>query len=251
MKTLLKCEYRKTRRRYLLPTALAVTALELCWVCYGNYLEDAIQKGWMMFLYQLPLINAIFLPLLSIVVASRLCDIEHKGMMMKQLCCMTEKGKLYDAKLVYGLGILFLCIAVQFTVVSLFGFLKGFGGSLPLSSYLLCMLFTVVPAFVIYIFQHTLSILYRNQAISFFVGVTGEFAGVISMFLPQLPFLRKSLLWGYFGVLQFVGSDWDKATRISTFYYMDIDWIFFIIFIAVGVLLYLGGRKWFCEKEVS
>lgn len=250
MKTLLYCERFKTKRRFVLLTALAITAAELFWVMYGNYSQDALSKGWMMFLYQLPLINAMFLPLLSVVVASRLCDIEHKGGALRQLCCTVPRGRLYDAKLAYGLGIVLVCIAAQFAAVYLFGKLRGFGGDFPLGLYLLYLLFTVLPAVAVYIFQHTLSLLFKNQAVPFFAGIIGEFCGVFSMFLPQLPWLRKSLLWGYFGVLQFVGGDYDKATRTSSFYVMDIDWTFFAVLAAGTVLLYLAGKKLFCEKEM-
>ena len=112
------------------------------------------------------------------------------------------------------------------------------------------LLFTVLPAVAVYIVQHTLSLLFKNQAVPFFAGIIGEFCGVFSMFLPQLPWLRKSLLWGYFGVLQFVGGDYDKATRTSSFYVMDIDWTFFAVLTVGTVLLYLVGKKLFCEKEM-
>ena len=55
MMSLLKCEYKKTRGRYILITAIVITVLELCWVLYGDYDADSIEKGWMAFLYQLPL----------------------------------------------------------------------------------------------------------------------------------------------------------------------------------------------------
>lgn len=250
MKSLLICEFKKTRRRYVLVTALVIMAFQLCWILYGKYSADALLKGWMMFLYQLPLINAIFLPVLAIVVASRLCDIEHKGHMFKQLCCTASKGLLYDAKLIYGLGIMLAALVMQFAGIYAGGRVLGFGGDYPARLYLLYWLFTILPAFAIYIFQHTLSLLFKNQAIPFFIGIIGEFFGVLSMFLPQFPWLRNSLLWGYFGVLQFVGGQWDKATRISTYYLMGTDWQFFFVLMAAAAVMYGIGRKLFCMQEV-
>ena len=110
---------------------------ELCWILYGRYSDDNIRKGWMLLLYQLPLINAIFMPLLSIIVASRLSDIEHKGYMLKQLCCITPKGRLYDAKLVYGLGMVLASLVLQFAGVYIGGKYLGFGGMFPLDLYVL------------------------------------------------------------------------------------------------------------------
>lgn len=250
MNKLLKCEFLKTRRRYLLAMTLAITAVELCWVLCGNYSADALSKGWMMMLYQLPLLNAIFAPLLSIILASRLCDIEHKGLMLKQLCCIAPRGRLYDTKLIYGLGILLISLAVQLAGVYVGGKFLSFGGAFPLDLYLLYWLFTFVISAAIYLFQHTLSLLFKNQVIPFFIGVIGEFLGIFSMFLPQLPWLRASLLWGYYGVLQFVEGEWDTVTRISTYYLMDIDWVFFWVLIAGTAAMYLLGKKLFIEREV-
>lgn len=250
MMSLLKCEYKKTRGRYILITAIVITVLELCWVLYGDYDADSIEKGWMAFLYQLPLINEIFMPILAIVVASRLCDIEHKGSMLKLICCMTEKKKLYDAKLIYGISVIAVCFVIQYAAVIVFGFIKGLGGVFPVKSYLLCALFTFVPTIEIYIVQHTLSFLFKNQAISFFAGVIGEFLGLFSMFLPQLPLLRKLIIWGHYGALQFVGLNWDRETRISDFYYFDLDWAFFTAVVIVTIVLYFAGRKLFTLKEV-
>ncbi len=250
---LLQCEMKKTRKRYLIVSALAITAVELMWALYGDYNADMLRTGWMMFLYQFPLYNALFVPILSIVISSRLCDLEHKGVMFKQLCVMVPKGKLYDAKLLYGLLILWGCILLSWITLLIFGIGMGFEGTVPIRLYLLYLLFTIVPATVIYLFQHILSILFKNQAVTFFVGIIGEFCGVFAMFLPQVPALRKVLIWGYFGVLQFVGMyGWTKETRMSTVYYevMDIDWTFFAVLWMIGLAFYLIGRKLFCEREV-
>ena len=60
MKRYLFCEYKKTRRKYIFVMAVAITAVALCWGLYGKYNESALKSGWMMMLYQLPLLNTIF-----------------------------------------------------------------------------------------------------------------------------------------------------------------------------------------------
>ena len=133
------------------------------------------------------------------------------------------------------------------------GFVVGFEEEFPLKLYLLYLLFTIVPTIVIYVFQHSLSIIFKNQAVAFFVGIIGEFAGIFSMFLPNVPFLRKSLLWGYYGVLQFVGLfGWTKETRYENAYFdiMPIDWTFFWVLSAAGIIIYFAGKRIFCKGEV-
>lgn len=250
---LLKCEYLKTRKRYVWITALVITAFELVWTLHGNYTDVVLENGWMMFLYQLPVINALFLPLLAMIIASRLADIEHKGLMLKQLCPITKKGKLFDAKLMYGLIIIAVSLIIMYGIIVIFGYHIGFRGECPINLYAIFFLFTATTTFVIYILQHTLSLLIKNQIIPFFIGIIGEFVGIISLFLPSAPILRKSILWGYYGVLGFIGMfGWDKDTRYANvrFEIVNIDWTFWCVLIAAGILIYIIGRKIFCEKEI-
>lgn len=254
---LLKCEFKKTRRRYVWHTALGITALALVWALHGDYSGEnskfLLQNGWMMYLYQLPLVNAIFFPLLSMVIASRLADIEHKGKSLKQLCTLMEKGKLYDAKLLYGLAIICFSVVLSWTAAIISGKVNGFGGELPIRLYLMYLLFTLAPTIAIYMFQHSLSLIFKNQAIPFFAGIIGEIIGLFSIFLPQYPVLRKLTPWGYYGALQFVGLfGWSRETKYSTAYFevMPVDWLVVAV-LAVGmVVIYWTGRKIFCRKEV-
>ncbi len=250
---LLQCEFKKTRGRYIFITALVITAAELVWTLHGDYNGFMLENGWMAFLYQLPLINAIFMPLLSIIISSRLCDIEHKGAMLKSLAVITEKGKIYDAKLIYGLAITLFCNILSWAVTIIGGYVIGFYGAAPIKLYLLYLLFTIAPTVAIYIFQHTLSLLFKNQAVTFFAGIIGTFGGLFSMFLPQFPWMRRSLLWGYYGVLQFVGMfGWTPETRYANAYFdiMGFDWTFFAVLIGVSVLMYIIGRNLFVRKEL-
>lgn len=250
---LLKCEFLKTRRRYIFITSLILTALAIAWSLYGNYGADQIRLGWRMFLYQLPLVNSIFLPFMATIIASRLCGIEHRGVMLKQLCAAEKRGKIYDAKLFFGLAIMIVCVLIMWCATVLFGMYKGFEGECPFNLYLLYLLFTIVPTIAIYIFQHTLSLVFKNQAVSFFTGIIGEFAGLFSMFLPQLPWLRCSLLWGHYGALQFMGMfGWEKETRYANVHFdiIPIDLTFFAALIAVIFIMYFIGRHWFIKKEI-
>ena len=257
MINLIKCEYFKTRRRYIFLTAIAITVMGIVWATYGDYDGESgafmIENGWMNFLYQLPLLNSVFFPLLSVVTASRLADIEHKGAAFKQLFAAEDRGRLYDSKLIYGLGITIICVLISWCAFIIFGKIMNFGGEFPIKLYLLFLLFTVVPTIAVYIIQHTLSLIFKNQAVSFFTGVIGTFAGLFSMFLPQLPLLRRCIPWGYCGTLQFVGMfGWTSETRYANAFFavMDIDWAFFTVLTIFTIAIYFIGRKIFCEREV-
>lgn len=259
MMKLLKCEFRKTKHRYIFPTALAVTAVACAWAFYGDYSPDkdsgafALANGWVMYLYQLPLINSIFFPFLSTIIAARLCDLEHKGNNFKLLCTLTHKGRLYDAKLLYGLAVTLGSVTASWIATLAAGMIIGFAGMPPMRLYLLYLLFTLLPTAEIYCFQHALSMCFSNQAVPFFVGILGQFVGLFSMFLPQIPLLRKCLIWGHYGALQFMGLfGYSKETRYARAYFehMGHDWIALGIALVFLIGIYWIGRKIFCEREV-
>ena len=258
MRKLLKCEYMKTRRLHILPTALVIIAVSGIWSFYNSssskdLAEFIHQNGWLMLLYQLPLCHSIFLPILASVVASNLCSAEHKGSNLKLICTYTSKGRLYDAKLLYGLSISVFCVILFWCITLMYGLIMGYEGGIPWSLYLHYLLFTLLPTIAIYCFQHALSMLFANQAVPFFAGVLGQFAGLFSLFLPQYPILRNSILWGYYGALQFVGLyDWSKETRFkyARFEHMGYNWSSFLILCSAVVLIYVLGKWLFCKKEL-
>lgn len=257
MTRFLKCEYMKSRRRLVFVTALALTAMALAVALYGDYEGESgsfiLENGYMMFLYQLPLINTIFFPLLCMVTASRLADLEHRGENLKMLCTLMDKGRLFDAKLLYGLSMVMCCLCLYWGLCLLAGSLLGFGGPVPVKLHLVYLLFTIIPTAAVYVFQHSLSMLFKNQALPLCIGSFGVFAGLFSMFLPQLPWLRRSLLWGYYGALQFVGLyGWDKDTRYRNAWFelMGYDWLSFAIICLLGLAIYAAGRTLFCRKEM-
>ena len=257
MTKLLKCELMKMRRRYVFLTSLAIVAAGLVFSLYGNYSgtnADFIMKnGWIMMLYQLPLANGIFFPVMATVAASRLADAEHKASAFKHLFALEKRGKIYDAKLIIGIVLMIVCIFIYWAVVLVFGKFIGFEGAPPMGMYLRYLACILAPTIVIYIFQHGLSMLFKNQAVSFFTGVIGTFAGVFSMFLPQLPFLRQLLPWGFYGAMQFIGLfGWTKETRYADAYFelMPVDPSVYVIAAAYAVLFYAVGKYLFCRKEI-
>ena len=254
---LLKCELLKMRRRYVFLTALAITAAGLAFSLYGNYRGETagfiMENGWQMMLYQLPLANGIFFPVMAATVASRLADTEHKASALKHLFTLEKRGKIYDAKLIMGLLLMLICVLIYWAAVLVFGKVIGFEGMPPMMLYLRYLACTALSTAVIYILQHGLSMLFKNQAVSFFTGVIGTFAGVFSMFLPQLPFLRQILPWGSYGAIQFVGLfGWTKETRYDHAYFeiMPVEPYVYIIAAAYAILFYAVGKYLFCGKEI-
>lgn len=250
---LLKAEYMKTKRCHIFLVALSITFISVFWSLYDINFDFAIQNGWMMILYQSPIINALFLPLLSTIIASQIGGIEHKGQMLKRLCTIFERKSIFNAKMIYGLVILSACTILMFLAKIIYGIYIGFGDIFPLHLYLLSLLLSLIPTLVIFIFQYSLSMNFNNQAVTFFAGIIGEFIGLFSMFVPQIPILRKSIIWGYYGALQFVDLfGWTKETRYenATIEQIPLDWSAFAIIIILGIAIYFIGQYYFKRKEL-
>lgn len=98
---LLRLEFYKCRRRKILLVCAAVLAVELIWM--GAFLarqdEEDFQQGWLILLYNLAMVDAIVLPLSVATMASRNCELEHKGCTWKVLETMVSAGSIYTAKL--------------------------------------------------------------------------------------------------------------------------------------------------------
>ena len=257
MTALLKAEYLKNRRRYIFLTALALTTAAGAWAFYGSYTGEsgsfALENGYMLYLYQLPLINTIFFPLMCTLIASRLAEIEHSGGGFRRLCVIAERERVYDAKLIYGLTPVLLCAVLFCAAAAVTGKIAGFTKPLPVKLYLIHLLFTLIPTAALYILQHSMSMLIKNQAVSLCVGALGEFMGLFSMFLPQLGALRRYFPWSWYGALQFVGLfGWTKETRYADAYLavMGYDWLCRAISVFAALCFYAIGRGLFSRKEI-
>lgn len=228
---------------------LAMSVVGLACTLGGNLSEDAVAKGWHMMLYQMPVLNVLMLPATAMLLSARLGDLEHKNGMLKQLCCITEKGKLFDAKLLYGFGIMAAGVVLQWCLVIVDGlFRHHFGGSFLGKEYLLLLLFTIAPTAAVYVLQHTVAMCCAKPAVPYAVGIIGEFLGVLSLFLPY-PWFSEIMPWGYYGALMLIRADYDKATRISTYYYREVNWGGFAAVLIMTVVIYLIGRTVFCKKD--
>ena len=154
-----------------------------------------LYQGWMYFLYQLPLLNSIMMPVIAAVVASRLCDIEHKGQTFKLLNTVMPAQRLFAAKFVCGALYMLATVLLQLIVIVAVGYTAGFWGNPPSNKLLYYLLFTTAVNLTILLLQQVLSLLFKNQMIPLSVGIIGSFAGLFIMYFPQS--LERFFLWGY------------------------------------------------------
>jgi hypothetical protein len=243
-------EFYKARRRKVWLVVLAMIAVQALWSFWGISRMDAhdLEQGWLFCLYQFPLLNAIMMPVIAAVTASRLCDVEHKGQTFRLLGTVIPAGRLFDAKFFCGAGYMLAAVVLQMILIIIAGFTAGFTGSLPLTMFGYYFLFTSAVSLTILLLQQALSLLIANQMVSLTVGLIGAFFGLFSLFFPQG--FQKFVVWGYYGVLMFIRMDWNRTTRITNFYQVPVDWAGLILLGVQFLIIYIAGRALFARKEL-
>ena len=247
---LLRLEFFKCRRRKIVLVCAAVLAVEFLWmsVFLARESPEELRWGWMLLLYNLAMVDAIVLPLSVATLASRNCELEHKGGAFKLLETMASPGGLYAAKLGWGALVLAALLTVRSGLFIALGAAMGFPGGVPWGQFALFTLLSWAVSMMVYALQQGLSLRFANQAAALVFGISGSFLGILSMLFP--PALIRCVPWGYYGLLALVGMNWDEATRITSFYWrrpLPTDLALLTVWAAVFLL---AGRALFVKKEV-
>lgn len=250
--TAFRLEFFKARGRGLPLIVGALVAVELLWMIWSfrNPDESDIRWGWMLVLYNLPLLRGIIFPTLAGVLASKQADLEHKSGELRLLETVQSAGSLYTAKFLSGAVYVLAVTLLEIAVMLLMGRACGFQHGPDMWAYGLTFLFDLATGLETYAISLALSMCIKNQAVPLCIACGGSFLGLLLMFIPQLPWLRALVPWGHVGALMFVGMDWNKIEKLKGMYYMDVWWP------ALGVtLLFLAaaffiGRRIFSKAEV-
>jgi len=246
----LQIEWMKIKRRGVCLVLLALWVIQTFYLFWGSVNLEESRQGWLMMLYQLPLLNGVMMPTVMAVMASRLVDTEHKGNTWKFLETVQQKNRIYRGKIICGFLFVFGFCFLQMISILVAGICKGYEGEPDFWAYGLYFTETLLISFSIYLLQMILSVLFLNQMVSLSIGLCGSMAGLFLMFMPQWDILRKLVIWGNYGATMFVGGDWDRETRISVFYYMKIDPVAMAFSILWILILFFVGKQLFFRMEV-
>lgn len=247
---MLKLEFYKIKRRKVLLTMAAFLAVQFLWGLWALRNPSSYEQaqGFLSLLYYLPVLDAIMVPPVMAVLASRLSDIEHKGLMYKQLETLRSPGSLYHAKAVCGLIIISVMFAVQFALFIFLGYAMGYEGRPDPAHYMLSYVLKLASNSVLFLMQLALSMFFANQMIPLVVGLCGSLIGLLLMFVRMYSFLP----WGGNLTSALVMMDWNPTDRISTYYYR----VYSPAELAAAVMIFLwlavfytAGRILFSRRE--
>ena len=245
-------EFYKVRRRKVWLVLLALIGVQFLWSLIAYFrmkpTPELLENGWLSCLQQFAMLNTIIMPFFSAILASRLCDIEHKGQTFKLLETVQPPAGLFAAKFLCGAVYLAAASVLQMFLMLLVGMARGFHGYPPTKPFALQLLFSFAVNLAVYLLQQILSLQIQNQMIPMAVGLFGSFLGLFSLFFPKT--VMRLVLWSYYALLSPVAMDWNEQTRITRYTVLNPDWGSFTVLAAVLIGLYILGRTLFVRKEV-
>ncbi|MBT2764260.1 ABC transporter permease [Paenibacillus sp. ISL-20] len=196
----LSLEYFKIRRKRIWVMLTLFLAAEMVWASMSMSISisrSAANASWEALIFSISSMNGLFLPIISAIVVSRICDMEHKGNTWKMLMTTNiGRNHVYAAKYICANSLILYGILAQAVFIVGFGKSKGIGGSLPLSLLIQFTIGTMVTTFVIIALQQWLSLTVRNQAFSLCLGMLGGFIGTTSGLFPSG--IRHLFVWSYY-----------------------------------------------------
>lgn len=244
-------EFYKLKRRHAFLTALvlflAEAAILLCSLrrfIAGHGLGPAL---WMDFLMQISMLNGLFCPLAIAVMASRVCDVEHKGDTWKLLFCCSERiSSLYDAKFACTLLLVAAAQAVPYFAGIWFGIAENFPGPLPAGRFFASYVGTMMVNVGVLAVQEFFAMAVPNQLIGLVAGLFGSFIGLAGSLFPTA--VRRLFFWGYY--IELAQARMIETSGKYSITPAGINWVALLCVLAAGMLLYGIGRHWMTRKEL-
>lgn len=246
----LQAEQKKLRHRriWLVPSCFFI--FECIWMLWqvSHAGTGELVTGYLLLLYQMPIMNTILLPIMVAVIASRLCDMEVKGDTLKLLYTMQRRSRFFDCKFLEGVKYLLFFTAGHGILCLVLGGVYHFGNPLKPVMLMSYLAVTFCVCIVLLAIQQTLSLLSNSQIMPLVVGLAGSFMGLFSLFFPE-PAARL-VIWGYFAAFPCVRMNWIREQRITEFYEISFPIGGFFLFLAAGIGIYVVCRALVVKKEV-
>ncbi|WP_340019007.1 ABC transporter permease [Paenibacillus sp. FSL H3-0457] len=196
----LSLEYFKIRRKKIWVMLSLFLAAEMIWASMSMSISisrSAANASWEALIFSIASMNGLFLPIISAIVVSRICDMEHKGNTWKMLMTTnTGRNHVYTAKYICANSLILYGILAQAVFIVGFGLSKNISGPPPLSLLGQFAIGTMLTTLAITALQQWLSLTVRNQAFALCLGMLGGFIGTTSGLFPAG--VRHLFIWSYY-----------------------------------------------------
>ena len=239
-----RAELQKAHRRHDLALCLLITGIVVLWV--GGLAPadtEELANGYSALLYSLPVIEAILMPVMMAVLASRLWDMEIKGNTTKLLYTLQSRRSLFAGKAVFGVLEVLLVTVLELACVPVLGRVHGYTEAFPTGQLVYLFVCTLAVDTMLFFGEFLLMLWVGNPLPALCVGNVGALVGLFSAFMP--PLASYFVPFGYYIPLSaYEVANWDKATHTVTYGTRPFNWGLLAFTLALGAVLFaLAWRK--------
>lgn len=247
---ILTLEFLKLRRKKIFLMITMFMGVEILWALMSvsvSLSRNPSDTGWMATIVTLATMNGLFLPIISSVVMSRICDMEYKGNTWKLLMSVNVKpSKIYAAKYICGNILLLYAVVLQAIAIVIFSNVKGFAQPMPSSVLLKYAGGSMLISTTVLALQQWISLAFKNQIFALCLGMVGGFLGMTSDFFPV--FVRRIIIWSYYTGLSPVAC---RFTNNSADYIVQNQNIgIFAGVILMTLVFYIAGSCHISRQEL-
>lgn len=243
-------EYFKIRRKKIWIMITLFLGVEMLWAFKSisrsivSNPDDAI---WESVIFIASSMNGLFMPIISAIVVSRICDMEHKGATWKMLVATdVSRGHLYAAKYICTNSLLLFGILVQTVLMIVFGLIKDFPGAPPIDSLLGFIGGTLLTTLAVTALQQWISFSIKNQAFALCLGMLGGFIGMTAGFFPAA--IRHIFIWSYY--LDLSPVTFLYAESSNTYMGQTVSPGLVVAALIMTVLFYIAGSIHVTRQEI-
>lgn len=238
----LSLEYFKIRRKKIWVMLTLFLSAEMIWASMSMSISisrSAANASWEALIFSISSMNGLFLPIISAIVVSRLCDMEHKGSTWKMLMTTNiGRNHVYAAKYICANSLILYGIVAQAVFIVGFGLFKNISGPLPVSLLIQFIAGTLLTTLTITALQQWLSLAVKNQAFSLCLGMLGGFIGTTSSLFPSA--IRHWFIWSYYMDLSPVTYIYRASSGTYVTGTMPLGLL--IVSIVTTVIFYFAGN---------
>lgn len=245
----LSLEYFKLRRKRIFAMTALFLGAEMLWALVSTTMSIARNPSsadWKTIIATTASMNGLFLPIISAIVVSRLCDMEHKGNTWKLLMATNmNRNSIYAAKFICAASILCLYLVLQAGIIFAFGMMNGFD-SLPLRLLMLHIGGALLTSMAIVALQQWISLVVKNQSFALSLGMIGGFIGMTADLFPA--FVRRIFIWSYYSGLSPVTYLYTEKT--ATYVMQPPSPVLIAAVLLIAAAFYAAGNIHVSRREV-
>jgi hypothetical protein len=243
-------EYFKIRRKKIWIMITLFLVAEMLWAFMSTSMSIARNPDhavWESILFSVSSMNGLFMPIISAIVVSRICDMEHKGATWKILVATNvSRGRLYAAKYICANSLLLYGILAQTILMIAFGLIKDFPGGLSFEWLIRFIGGAMLTTLAVTALQQWISLAVKNQAFALCLGMLGGFIGMTDGLFPAEA--RHLFIWSYY--LDLSPVTFLYAESSSTYITQPMDSGLVVVALGMTILFYIAGNIHVARQEI-